>query len=256
MPRWGGKAPSQPSGLGFLLERRKKPEATRLAGRARTVPLAAAATTLQCPQDPPGRSTVHPQTHASFKSPGSGQGRPPTFTTALEAETMKSRITLQLPPCLQTPLLGAVLPHLIPSPRIRRRRCFSCPAPAPPHRAQTSRPAGRFGLFPSPPPLPLTPPSVPFLLHRGHRVRAASARTPASPGAPAARPGRLAPLGRLETSRRPRPDPLPRPEVAPARRAAARGGGAPGEGPGTPALRPAGPPPSVCFHSRCAGACT
>ena len=162
VPRWGGKAPSQPSGLGFLLERRKKPEATRLAGRARTVPLAAAATTLQCPQDPPGRSTVHPQTPASFKSPGSGQGRPPTFTTALEAETMKSRITLQLPPCLQTPLLGAVLPHLIPSPRIRRRRCFSCPAPAPapPHRAQTSRPAGRFGLFPSHP-LPCLSPHRP-----------------------------------------------------------------------------------------------
>lgn len=98
------------------------------------------------------------------------------------------------------------------------------PRPRPTHTE--CKPLGRRGgsaLPLRPPPLPLTPPSVPFLLHRGHRARAASARTPASPGAPAARPGRLAPLGRLETSRRPRPDPRPRPEVAPARRAAARG---------------------------------
>ena len=133
---------------------------------------------------------------------------------------------MQLPPCLQTPLLGAVLPHLIPSPRIRRRRCFSCPAPAPPAPSANLSAGGAVRALPlRPPPLPLTPPSIPFLLHRGHRARAASARTPASPGAPAARPGRPAPLGRLETSRRPRPDPRPRPEVAPAWRAAARGGG-------------------------------
>lgn len=84
----------QPSGLGFLLERCKKPEATGLARRAQTVPLPAAATTSPShPGGPRGHQgqPPHPQSPAPF-SPDQGWGAPhPPAPPALEAETLETQ---------------------------------------------------------------------------------------------------------------------------------------------------------------------
>lgn len=157
-----------------------------------TSPLSAGVTTsLPHPSGSGARQGPHSILNPGLFSPGSGEGRPPTPTTTLKAETAhEGKASLAADALPSAPSPGTPNPA---APRIKNLRA----SPAPQRWVRTSPP----GLSP---PLPLAPRSVPSLLHGSHhsavsgcslgaRLPAASwGLSPAPPPPPPTLPGRLA----------------------------------------------------------------